>query len=107
MPPRKKKASPPVEEQAASLEVAMEELSEIVGELESGQQPLSDALDKFERGMRLLKECDRQLNDAAGRIEIVRRLSDDGVEVEPFDGTATADRKQAEASDEASGKLFP
>ena len=90
-----------------SLEVAMEELSEIVGELESGQQPLSDALDKFERGMRLLKECDRQLNDAAGRIEIVRRLSDDGVEAEPFDGTATADRKQAEASDEASGKLFP
>ena len=53
MPPRKKKASPPIVEESASLEVAMEELSGIVGELESGQQPLSDALDKFvERGRR-------------------------------------------------------
>ena len=106
MPPRKKKANSPVVEETASLETAMQELSEIVGELESGQQPLSDALDKFERGMRLLKDCDRQLNDAAGRIEIVRRMSEDGVEVEPFDGTATAARKQVKSPDEASGNLF-
>lgn len=108
MPPRKKKAvSKPATDETASLETAMEELAAIVSELESGQQPLSEALERFERGMRLLKECDRQLEDAAGRIEIVRRLSEDGAEVEPFDGTATADRQPADTSESASGSLFP
>ena len=106
MPTRKKKADSPTTDEAVSLEAAMDELNGIVGELESGQQPLSDALQKFERGMRLLKDCDRQLEDAAGRIEIVRRMSEDGAEVEPFDGTPTADQKQTNSSDAGSGNLF-
>ena len=89
---KKKKASA-ADQQKPSLETAMEELTQIVAELESGQQPLSDALQKFERGMELMRECDRELEEAAGRIEIVRRVTDDGVETTDFDSTATVDRK--------------
>lgn len=107
MPPRKKKsASAKKKDEAVPLEAAMEELSSIVGELESGQQPLDEALEKFERGMQLLKGCNSQLDDAAGRIEIVRQMTEDGPKVEPFDGTATAERKRSDDSESASGNLF-
>ncbi len=84
----------------------MDELTRIVGELESGQQPLNDALEKFERGMKLLTDCNRQLEDAAGRIEIVRKLTETGAEVEPFDDTATVDRKATDSEDATPGNLF-
>ena len=105
MPPRKKKPTKTAPK-TLSLEVAMDELAGIIGELESGQQPLNDALEKFERGMRLLKDCNRQLEEAAGRIEIVRRMTEEGAEVEPFDGTATVDRKQSVTDDNDSSSLF-
>ncbi len=84
----------------------MEELTTLVGELESGQQPLNDALEKFERGMFLLKECNRQLDVASSRIEIVRKITEDGAETAPFDGTATIDRNTPESSEDSSGSLF-
>ncbi len=97
MPPRRKKK--------ADSEKA-EERTEIVAELESGQQPLQEALEKFERGMQLLKTCSQQLDEATGRIEIVRRMTEDGAEVEPFDGTATVDRQQSDSAGTESGNLF-
>ena len=106
MPSQKKKARIPPAEENVSLEFAMEELTGIVSELESGQQSLSNALEKFERGMRLLKNCSQQLEDAAGRIEIVRTMSEAGAEIEPFDATATASRIQTKSSDTGSENLF-
>jgi exodeoxyribonuclease VII small subunit len=103
--PRKKKpALKSVEEM--SLESAIQELTELVGQLESGQQPLNDALEQFERGMLLLKECSRQLDAASGRIEVVRRMTDEGIETEPFDATATIDRNAADSFDDGAGSLF-
>lgn len=84
----------------------MEELTVLVGELESGQQPLNDALEKFERGMLLLKECNRQLDAASGRIEIVRKMIEEDVETTPFDATATIDRTTDESVADSSGSLF-
>lgn len=84
----------------------MEELTGIVDDLESGQQPLSDSLERFERGMQLLKDCDRQLEEAAGRIEIVRRMTEEGAQVEPFDGAATISRDQSDNPDSGQGNLF-
>ncbi|MCH2211867.1 MAG: exodeoxyribonuclease VII small subunit [Fuerstiella sp.] len=107
MPSRKKKADNSADKHPVSLETALDELNGIVNELESGQQPLSNALDRFERGMRLLKDCDCQLENAVRRIEIVRRMDEDGVNVEPFDAAATADQKPSESTDTAgSGNLF-
>jgi len=105
MPPKKKRRAGNVPE-VVSLEAAMEELTSIVSDLESGQHPLNEALQKFERGMQLLKECSQQLENAAGRIEQVRQIADDGVVVEPFDGTATVDREQSDSADSESASLF-
>ena len=83
-----------------TVEQAMEELDEIVSVLESGREPLSESLEKFERGMSLLRHCHQQLDGAAQRIEILTGISEDGeISSEPFDGRATA-RKAAEPVDE-------
>ncbi len=71
----------------------MEELAALVTELESGQTTLSEALEKFERGMQLVRLCDATLSEAATKIEIVRRMTEEGVEIEAYDGTATIDRE--------------
>ena len=107
MAAKKKKAKgAPKKPEQVPLEEAMEELTSLVAELESGQQPLGDALEKFEQGMKLLKECSRQLDDASGRIEIVRRLTEDGVETEPFDGTATIQQQGGNNANDDGGSLF-
>ena len=63
----------------------------IVESLESGQEPLDDALKKYERGVQLLRACHQQLESAAQRIEIVTGIDRAGnMETSPFDATATA-----------------
>ncbi len=89
----KKKPSPSTEFDEIPFEVAMEELAEIVGRLESGQETLDDALKQFERGMSLLRACHRRLDGAAHQIELVTRLTDSGdIETDTFDGSATHQR---------------
>lgn len=73
-----------------ALESAMAELAQIVASLESGQEPLDQSLQRFERGMALLRVCHRRLDQAAQRIEIVTRIGASGaLETDPFDGRAT------------------
>lgn len=90
------------------IEDAMEELDAIVEALESGQTSLSESLERFERGMVLLRSCHQQLDSAARRIEMLTGISEDGeVSTVPFDGAATASQT-ADDSDEESdaGALF-
>jgi exodeoxyribonuclease VII small subunit len=85
---------------ATSIEDSMDELQEIVQVLESGQEPLDVSLQKFERGMGLLRECHRQLDDAAQRIEILTRIGADGtIETAPFDATTTLSKEQSSDHD--------
>ena len=73
-----------------ALEIAMAELGQIVASLESGQEPLDQSLQRFERGMALLRACHRRLDEAAQRIEIVTRIGASGApETAPFDGRST------------------
>ncbi|MEQ9406852.1 MAG: exodeoxyribonuclease VII small subunit [Fuerstiella sp.] len=87
----KKKSSASSAKEQPSIEAAMEELQGIVRELESGSEPLDVSLQKFERGMLLLRTCHQQLEQAAARIEILVGVEADGsVRTAEFDGTATA-----------------
>lgn len=43
-------------------------LEEIVKELESGEVPLDDAIDKYTKAMKLAKECSDKLNDVSEKI---------------------------------------
>ncbi len=51
-----------------SFETALEELETIVRELEHDDLTLDSALSLFERGIKLMRTCDTQLNHARGKI---------------------------------------
>ncbi|TPG21170.1 exodeoxyribonuclease VII small subunit [Sphingomonas koreensis] len=78
-------ADPAIED--LSFEQALRELETIVGRLESGDTPLADAIDLYERGNRLRQRCADRLDAAQARIEAIR-LDAEGrpAGTAPFDG---------------------
>ncbi len=52
-----------------SFEQAIETLTGIVDKIESGQVPLAESLEQYEKGMALIKHCRGILLDAEKRIE--------------------------------------
>ena len=58
-----------------SFEEAYEELEEIVTKLESGNLPLEEAVELFERGRRLSDHCQKVLDEAELRVN---KITDDG-----------------------------
>lgn len=59
-----------------SFEEALRELERIVGRLESGEAQLQEAIDLYERGDRLRRQCAARLDAAQARIEAIRVDSD-------------------------------
>ncbi len=68
-----------------SFEDALKNLETIVGQLESGDTPLQQAIELYERGNRLRQRCAERLDAAQARIEAIR-LDGDGkpAGVHPF-----------------------
>lgn len=54
---------------ALSFEQALQELETIVSRLESGQAPLEDSIQLYERGARLKAHCEQRLEAARLRVE--------------------------------------
>ena len=78
---------------ASSFEEALGELTGIVEKLDTGELPLEESLEQFERGMALMKQCHTVLATAEKRVEKLTGFTDEGdPQTEPFDDTATADR---------------
>ena len=65
----------PIEDLA--FEDALKELELIVGKLESGDTPLQQAIELYERGNKLRQRCADRLDAAQARIEAIR-LDGDG-----------------------------
>lgn len=55
--------------ESLTFEQALAELEQIVARLESGQAPLDQSLDLYERGARLKAQCEARLKDAQLRVE--------------------------------------
>ena len=64
-----------------SFEEKLEKLESIVKELESGEVPLDDAINKYTEAMKLIKECDLELKDTEEKISKI--VNKDG-ELEDF-----------------------
>src|SRR5262245_61123309 len=73
---KKRPAKP--DEVAACFEDSLAELESIVAELESGKLGLSDALGRYEQGVRHLKACQQLLQRAERRIELLSGVDADG-----------------------------
>jgi len=58
-------------EQPASFETALQELEQIVTRLESGELPLEEALNAFEKGVQLARQGQQTLQQAEQRVQIL------------------------------------
>jgi len=60
-----------MEEIKLSFEEAMAELAAILDELEKGELPLAAAITKYERGARLARYCEAQLQQFEQKISML------------------------------------
>ena len=77
-----KKPEPP---KKPDFEKSLVRLEEVVRRLESPQLSLDDAMRLFEEGVQLSRECQKQLEEAEGRVEILLKKADGKLTAEPFD----------------------
>jgi len=67
-----------------NLEKTLADLENLVEELESGDLPLEKAMQKFEQGIKLTRNCQAALKEAEQKVEILLK-SAGGEELEEFD----------------------
>lgn len=67
-----------------NLEKTLADLEDLVEELESGDLPLEKAMQKFEQGIKLTRNCQATLKEAEQKVEILLK-SAGGEELEEFD----------------------
>jgi len=80
----------PVEQQAGQakkgdFERSLGRLEEVVKRLESTDLSLDEAMKLFEEGVTLSRECQKQLEEAEGRIEILLKKADGKIVAQPFE----------------------
>ena len=62
-----------------------ESYSSVVERLQQGDLPLEESITLFERGMRLSFECEKFLDEASRRVEVLVEREDGRLETEEFD----------------------
>ena len=67
------------------LEKSLGQLEALVEELESGDLPLEKAMQKFEQGIKLTRNCQSALKDAEQRVEILLKSAGGEETLEEFD----------------------
>jgi len=73
------------EQKEITFEDAVARLEEVVEKLESGELPLNESLLLFEEGIKLARECSRQLTEAQGRLETLVKKPDGSTDTEALD----------------------
>ena len=68
-------------------EEALSRLEGLVNHLENEDIELEDALNKFEEGIKLAKECNHQLNEAEKKINLLTTDLEGNIKAEPFKTT--------------------
>ncbi len=67
------------------FEFSLARLEEIVGKLESANLSLDDAMKLFEEGVQLSRDCQKHLEQAEGKVEILLKKAGGEMAAEPFD----------------------
>lgn len=83
-----------------SFEASLHRLEQIVKKLEAGDLALDDALKLFEEGIHLSQQCQKQLEEAESKVEILLKKADGKVVARKYarEGEASA------ATDEDAGE---
>ena len=69
-----------------SFEQSLAELQQIVDALDGGNIDLDKSLALYERGVELIRGCNRRLDEAQQRVEILRMNGEGTLVAEPFAG---------------------
>ena len=84
----------PTSTEQPTFEQALAALERIVHDLEEGRLGLAESLAKYEEGIKLLKNCYTQLEQAERRIELLTGVDAAGNPVtQPFDDQSTLARQ--------------
>lgn len=81
-PTPEKKADPA---RKPEFERSLARLEEVVRRLENANVSLDDALRLFEEGVELTRKCQRQLEEAEGKVEILLKKAGGKLVAEPFE----------------------
>ena len=79
--------SEPADIESLTFEQALAELEQIVAKLESGQAPLDDSIQMYERGAALKAHCEKRLEAARLRVEKIVMGAGGAQGVEPAEFT--------------------
>lgn len=61
-----------------SFEKKLTRLEEIVQKMETGELSLEDSLKLFEEGVKLTRECNKELNEAEQKVQLLVGKDSDG-----------------------------
>ncbi len=95
-----------------AFEDALTQLESLVREMESEQMPLEELIKNYEEGTKLFQVCEKRLDEAEGRIELIRKKRNGETVVEPFDedspSSATSEAGSSPTAEESKehGELF-
>lgn len=78
-------------EKKLTFEEALQKLENIVRELEMGQIKLDDAVEAYEKAMKLKKFCEERLKEAELKIEKIEAGKDGSLELKPLDTEENGD----------------
>ncbi len=67
-----------------TFEQSMKKLEKIVQELESGDLPLEEAMQKFEEGIKLSRLCSEKLDETEKKITLLMQDKRGNVSKKPF-----------------------
>lgn len=83
-----------------SFEEALVELEAIAGKLERGQPSLAESLESFERGVSLLRQCRRRLDETESRIRELVEIDETGAaRLRPFQHEASVEKERRESNE--------
>ena len=81
-PSNKATVEPP---KKGDFEKSLARLEEVVKRLESADLSLDEAMKFFEEGVKLSRECQKQLEEAEGRVEVLLKKTDGKIVAAPFE----------------------
>lgn len=67
-----------------NFEEALKKLEGIIRKMESGELPLEESLKAFEEGIKLTRFCEKKLDEAQRRVEILTKESG-GIVLQSFE----------------------
>jgi len=74
-----------------SFEEALKKLQSLVERLERGDLPLEEAVESFTEGIRLVQFCQKKLEEAEKKIQVLMASQEGGWNAVPFEESSTSE----------------